>query len=77
MKRAIQIGLVVCICVLLSSAAPARSQQAPEPASAYQLTALPLRACAALAGGGYVLTPAVIDYTGTPCCCVYLPSVVR
>lgn len=79
MKATIRVGLALGLCVLLSSGAPVYSWQdgATEvtvaPAGVYRLTALPLRACVSLTGG-YTLTPAVIEYTGTPCCCVYLPA---
>jgi hypothetical protein len=72
--------------VLTSQLAPA-IQPAPDSASAlqagaagggsYQLTSLPWRAGAVSSGGAYRLTGPASPRGGKPCCCSYLPCVVR
>lgn len=51
--------------------APVRGNEA-----GYRLTSPPWRVTGSLSGSGYVIQSSITG-TGTPCCCGYLPCVLR
>jgi hypothetical protein len=83
-KRALMIAVLALVCLAIASGATlgasseASTQGAPAPGSAggYRLETLSWKATGTLSGPGYLLG-GTITGTGTPCCCSYLPCIVR